>query len=119
MQSPPDTLQPISVLLDAIKLKDTEPQARHYQMIMGYLAASAQIVAGFVLLERAEDSGLLERATDSGLAFHSYPIFSMLLKACGVVNDTAGASRVQAMVERIGLTSTAAAASASKIKLSL
>ena len=60
----PAVLAPICVL-DAIEMQGAKPQVMCYQMSMQGLAATGQIMAGFVLLERAEASRLLSHFDDT------------------------------------------------------
>ena len=70
----------------------------YYQTSMEGLAANGLIQAGFALLTRAEASGLLSHSDND-----CYPMFHILLEACRLTGHSKGASRVQAMVEQLGL----------------
>ena len=100
-------LQPISVL-DVMEATGVTPQVGDYTMSMKGLAATSQIEAGFALLVRAEASGLLCHSNND-----PYPMFHTLLQACHLVGDSCGASQVQAAVDRLGLVTPIAAATAS------
>ena len=92
----PAVVHPIMVL-DSMETQDAKPWVMPYQMLMQSLAASSQIEAGFVLLQQV-DTGLLSQS-DEGC----YPLFRMILQACGLVGDFDGASQLQAAVDQLGL----------------
>ena len=89
-------LDPLSVL-DASDAKG-ELLLMHYEMWMQSLAISGQISGSFVLLARAEASGLLSYCDES-----CYSLFLSLLEACRMMHDSHGTSRVQAAMDRLGL----------------
>ena len=64
---------------------------------MQSLVASSQIEAGSALLQQV-DTRLLSQSVED-----CYPVFRMILQACGLVGDFDGASRLQAAVDQLGL----------------
>ena len=59
------------------------------------------------MLEKAEAKGLLSNCNDDG-----YPMFDNLLQACRLVGDFHGVSKVQAVIDRLGLIALAPVATA-------
>ena len=92
----PAVLEPIAVL-EAIAAQGTEPQVNVYNMLMQCAAVRGNIATGFELLRRAEARGLPH--SDS----NCYRLFRTLIEACRAADDSDGASRVQAAVDRLGL----------------
>ena len=92
----PALLHPIMVL-DSMEMLDAKPWVMPYQMLMQSLVASCQIEDGFLLLQQV-DTGLLSQSVED-----CYPVFRMILQACGLVGDFDGASRLQAAVDQLGL----------------
>eukprot|EP00747_Dinoflagellata_sp_TGD_P129129 gnl/TRDRNA2_/TRDRNA2_174633_c5_seq1.p3 gnl/TRDRNA2_/TRDRNA2_174633_c5~~gnl/TRDRNA2_/TRDRNA2_174633_c5_seq1.p3 ORF type:complete len:133 (+),score=14.93 gnl/TRDRNA2_/TRDRNA2_174633_c5_seq1:449-847(+) len=96
---PGSTLLDPILVLDARAMHSAQLRRVHYaQMSMQCLVRAGQIVAGFVLLGRAETRGLLSVPDEN-----CYILFRMLREFCRSVGDFDGASRVQAMVHRLGL----------------
>eukprot|EP00747_Dinoflagellata_sp_TGD_P122575 gnl/TRDRNA2_/TRDRNA2_173653_c10_seq4.p1 gnl/TRDRNA2_/TRDRNA2_173653_c10~~gnl/TRDRNA2_/TRDRNA2_173653_c10_seq4.p1 ORF type:complete len:296 (-),score=60.17 gnl/TRDRNA2_/TRDRNA2_173653_c10_seq4:28-786(-) len=95
----PAMLDPVSVI-DTIEMQGNKAKAIEYRTLMQCVAVTGQIASGFVLVERMEASGLLSSPDDED---DYYSAFRGLLENCRIVGDFAGASRVQAMVERLGL----------------
>eukprot|EP00747_Dinoflagellata_sp_TGD_P130917 gnl/TRDRNA2_/TRDRNA2_174892_c3_seq6.p1 gnl/TRDRNA2_/TRDRNA2_174892_c3~~gnl/TRDRNA2_/TRDRNA2_174892_c3_seq6.p1 ORF type:complete len:237 (+),score=41.03 gnl/TRDRNA2_/TRDRNA2_174892_c3_seq6:122-832(+) len=86
-------------VLDTLDARGVKPQENHYTMLMRCVAATGQIVQGFAMLKHVEVSGLLSHPRDG-----CYTIFRVLIDSCRAFDDANGASRVQAMVDRLGLT---------------
>eukprot|EP00747_Dinoflagellata_sp_TGD_P136997 gnl/TRDRNA2_/TRDRNA2_175618_c8_seq1.p2 gnl/TRDRNA2_/TRDRNA2_175618_c8~~gnl/TRDRNA2_/TRDRNA2_175618_c8_seq1.p2 ORF type:complete len:148 (-),score=18.44 gnl/TRDRNA2_/TRDRNA2_175618_c8_seq1:35-478(-) len=89
-------LEPSSVL--AAISSQSQLLRMHYQVAMQSLALSGQIVAGFVLLARAESSGLISQWDES-----CYQVFNTLIEACRLHGDPVVASHVQASLHRLSL----------------
>ena len=84
-----------------------KPQWMYYTVSMQGLATTGRIEAGFALLTRAEANGLLSHHDHAG-----YPILHIFVQACRLVGDFSSASRVQAVLDRLGLIALAPVASA-------
>ena len=90
-----------------MEAQGSKPQLIDYTMSMQRLVTTGQVEAGFALLERAEAKGLLSNSTNEG-----YPMFHNLIQACRFVGDFNSVSRVQAALDRLGLTALAPVATA-------
>ena len=66
-------------------------------MVAEFAALGGALVAGFVLLARAETTGVL-----SDFYKGCYPICRTLLEACRAAGDSDGASRFEAATEQLG-----------------
>ncbi len=85
-------------VLTAMELQGAKLQVVCYQMLVQCLAITGQIQAGFALLAWAEATGLLSHSDSNW-----YPMFRMMLEACGMVGESCGTSWVQAVVKRLDL----------------
>eukprot|EP00747_Dinoflagellata_sp_TGD_P172778 gnl/TRDRNA2_/TRDRNA2_210014_c0_seq1.p1 gnl/TRDRNA2_/TRDRNA2_210014_c0~~gnl/TRDRNA2_/TRDRNA2_210014_c0_seq1.p1 ORF type:complete len:117 (+),score=16.55 gnl/TRDRNA2_/TRDRNA2_210014_c0_seq1:472-822(+) len=95
-RAPAPAMLDATPLLDRIDIEGAgKPCMLSYQMLMQCLAARGEIVAGFAWLARGESSGVLSSSDE-----RSYAMLNMLLSACRSVDDSAGASRVQAALHR-------------------
>eukprot|EP00747_Dinoflagellata_sp_TGD_P095325 gnl/TRDRNA2_/TRDRNA2_166441_c4_seq5.p1 gnl/TRDRNA2_/TRDRNA2_166441_c4~~gnl/TRDRNA2_/TRDRNA2_166441_c4_seq5.p1 ORF type:complete len:151 (+),score=27.59 gnl/TRDRNA2_/TRDRNA2_166441_c4_seq5:579-1031(+) len=95
---PRPALLDVLSMLDLIESQDANCKAMCYQMVLESLVATGQIAAGFDLLGRVEAGGLL-----SEFEGNCYSIFRALVEACRVI-DLDKASRVQVVMDRLGLT---------------
>ena len=75
------------------------PDISPYTTLMQCLAVTGKIIAGFALFAQVEFGGLLSYCDPCT----SYPIFRILLEACRAVGGSDGASRVQSVMDRLGL----------------
>ena len=97
----PALLDPVSVL-DVMEVQGCKPQLMYYAMSMQGLATMGQIEAGFSLLKRAEAKDLLSNSNSEG-----YQMFDTLIQACRFIGDLNSVSRLQAALDRLGLTALA------------
>eukprot|EP00747_Dinoflagellata_sp_TGD_P121146 gnl/TRDRNA2_/TRDRNA2_173385_c5_seq17.p1 gnl/TRDRNA2_/TRDRNA2_173385_c5~~gnl/TRDRNA2_/TRDRNA2_173385_c5_seq17.p1 ORF type:complete len:190 (+),score=17.07 gnl/TRDRNA2_/TRDRNA2_173385_c5_seq17:266-835(+) len=76
----------------------TSQRVKLHKMVMHRLAATGQIVAGFLLLAQAGVSGALSHPDEN-----CYSMFRMLLEACRTAADCESTSRVHEAAQRLGL----------------
>lgn len=88
-------------LFQKMEARGLQPRLRTCNAVMRCLVSAAQFDKGFELLARL-------RRHDA-LATRSYPTHLALLKACRESDDAAGAERVQAQMDALGLRKTLAA----------